>query len=476
MKRILHFALVLVVLTVLYSLSAHLLPAGVLGAMATTATTDIDEAMKVIFAEPLIDQTITDSELMAEFEGDTNVQTEETTGGRYIEMANLLQLPSGVGARAEGDYLPVPRGAAFKNTRVYLRKIMGVVEMTGDTMDRVRHDEGAFLNYSEQALPLLVENLKNDLDRQYAGFGAGIKARTTGTPVGPDVNGYYALGLKDSLGILGFEDPWLQFIEGDSIVFSATPAGTALKNPGTGQAAVVVGLDEDTNTLTLSMAAGLAAAVAASDYIFNGDSAGSSSQASGVDRELSGLLAAIDDGNIVDVYQNIDRTASDSRLFRSIVIDGGAAPWAGAITEDLLVYADDVTRQRGGGKPDLVVMSLSAARGYWKTLRADRIFPDPKAYAGGMLPLSVRMADRVLSIKTARKLPPQVVFGVQRNTFKRYHLGQWIWDDKTGSIWNRVTDGTGRKDAFYAVGKMYEQLCCTASRKNFRIDGLSKVS
>jgi hypothetical protein len=32
-----------------------------------------------------------------------------------------------------------------------------------------------------------------------------------------------------------------------------------------------------------------------------------------------------------------------------------------------------------------------------------------------------------------------------------------------------VTDGTGRKDAFYAVGNWYMQTGCLAPRKNWRI-------
>jgi hypothetical protein len=73
----------------------------------------------------------------------------------------------------------------------------------------------------------------------------------------------------------------------------------------------------------------------------------------------------------------------------------------------------------------------------------------------------------------ARKLPPEVCFALQSDTWRRLTLGTWDWDDRTGSIWNRVTDSVGRKDAFFATGNMYEQLFCTAPRKNVRIDNLS---
>jgi hypothetical protein len=41
-----------------------------------------------------------------------------------------------------------------------------------------------------------------------------------------------------------------------------------------------------------------------------------------------------------------------------------------------------------------------------------------------------------------------------------------------GSIWNLVTDAVGRKDAYFAFGKLYEQLACIMPRRNFRIEGL----
>jgi hypothetical protein len=46
---------------------------------------------------------------MSLFKTDMNVKTEETTGGKYIEMAHYLRLAGAAGARAENDYIPVPQ-------------------------------------------------------------------------------------------------------------------------------------------------------------------------------------------------------------------------------------------------------------------------------------------------------------------------------------------------------------------------------
>lgn len=440
--------------------------------MATTTTANLNEAMKVIFADPLITNVVTDTELMQLFEVDANVQVENTTQGRYVEMAHYFTLPAGVGARHENEYLPVPDAPEFLNSRLFLRKLQGVVEMTGDTMRRVTGSEGAFLDYMSRALPDLVERLRNEIDRQYIGYGAGLKARCAGTFQGA---GPYTLVVNRALGVTGYEDPWLQFLEGESVVFAADAGGVTIRNAGSAQAARITNINEDTNTLTLVAAAGLAAAVQNNDFIAAGDASGVSFRhaTSGEDREIAGLLAAVDDGGIIPTYNNIAR--ANRRYWQGLVINGGAAPWNGAMTEDLLTFADDESFVRGGGRIDCLVMSRSAVRGYWKSLRSDRFLMDPRQYMGGKSGVSILLGDRTIPLKVARKLPPQIAFGLTLGSFRRLTLNSWEWDDRTGSIWNRVTDAVGRKDAYYAAGNMYEQLFCVQPRRNFRIDGLAKV-
>lgn len=443
---------------------------------ATTDTAALDAAMKVIFSEPLVNNVVTDTELMSIFQTDMNVKTDETTGGRYIETSQYFALPAGVGARSENDYIPVADSPIFANARVFLRKIQGTVEMTGDTMRRVTSSEGAFLDYLERALPDLSTRLTHEVDRMYIGYGSGVKARiAAGGIAAYNANGW-ALTIDRAFGLTGYEDPFLLFLEGESIGATASLAAPiALRNPGSGQSAKVINITEGTNVLTVTGVQAWHDALAAGDYLANADAAGNSFPFGNpaTEREIHGLLGAVDDGTIIGTYMNIAR--ANYRLWNSIVINAANAPYNGVMSEDLLTFADDEAATKGGGKPDVVVMSRSAARGYWKSLKGDRFFMNPRGYEGGKGPLSIILADRTLQLKVARKLSPQVAFMLQSDTFRRFTLGSWEWDDRTGAIWNRVTDTTGRKDAYYAVGNMYEQLFCSAPRKNVRIEGLSKV-
>jgi hypothetical protein len=122
--------------------------------------------------------------------------------------------------------------------------------------------------------------------------------------------------------------------------------------------------------------------------------------------------------------------------------------------------------------PNTVVTSRTQADRYWWSLKSDRTFNDPKSYEGGRGKLWVRLGDRVVPIRVSRKMPPQLAYMLQTDTFRRWQVDGGKWDDKTGAIWNRVTDGVGRKDDFYAVYLWYLQLGNIAPRKNVRIQNL----
>lgn len=443
---------------------AHALTFALAG--TTTTTASLDNLMKVLYSEPLITDIIAESELMDMFKSDFNVKTEETTGGKYIETAHYLRLAGAAGARAENDYIPVPQSPKIQNSRIYLKKIMGVVEMTGDVMERVVGDEGSFINYMERALPDTKERVVNEVDRMYISYGAGVKARVKSKAGGNTIV------VDRALGITGYEDAWLQFQEGETIVFAVDAVGTALRNAGSTQAALVENIAESTGTLTLTLDAGLYAAITVDDFVFAGDQAGTSSSNGGVNREISGLLAGVDDGGIVATYNNVPRAGN--RFWNSRVVDASVAPYNGQMTELLLTIIDAQTSVSAQSKIDALVMSPHAPIGYWQDLKGDRIINDPKNYSGGKGSLSILLGDRTIPLRTARKLPPQIAFGLNTATWRRFTLGTWQWVARGGSIWNLVTDAVGRKDAYFAYGKMYEELACLYPRRNFRIEGLTR--
>lgn len=446
-------------------------------AAETTTTALIDEAMKVIFGKTLHNDIVADSEFMSIFRTEMEgIRQEETTGGRYIEQGHFHTLPGGAGWRLDDEYIPEAVSATFMNSRIYLKKFHVTLQMSGDTMRRVVGDVGAFINYMDQSKSGIIERANTGIDLAYIGFGSGIKARVNGsvTDLG---SGNFRITVKDHSGVTGFTDAWLAFLEGERCVFSSTAGFTALRAAGAAtQSAKVTDLDEDNSTVTFAGNATLIAAIADGDYIATGDGAGHSGQSSGTDRAMAGVMAAVDDGNILQTYMNVDRLAVGNRLWKSIIVNA-ATNFSGTLSEDCLNYAFRQTLIRGGGRPDYLIMSHSAHDSYWKSLKGDRFFIDPGGnYRSGKGKVELVLGDRTYPFKVARKLPPEVCFGIQSNRFTRLTLGQLTWADVTGSMWNYVTDSTGRKDSYWTQAFMYEQLYNAACRKSFRIEGLTPVT
>jgi hypothetical protein len=429
----------------------------------TTDVSDINEAMKIYFTDPIVVNVVTDTEILDLMMEDNNVQIETTTGGRYIETAQYFRLPAGAGFRTKGDYLPVPGAPKIKNSRVYLKKGVGVVQMEGEVMERVRTNMGAYIDYMDRAMPDFLERFNDNLDRAALGYGNGAKGKIA------QINGL-VITVDSALGVTGWTDAWLQFQEGESLVASADADASPLRNAngnGGADAAIVEDVDNEAGTITVNAVPG---AWAPGDFLFGGDVTGHSGQAAGEDREMIGLAGMVDDGSILQEFQGLDRNTY--RLWRGNVIDGNSGNFSGDLDEQVMVHADNQAYVLGKGMPNTVVTSRTQADRYWWSLKSDRTFNDPKSYEGGRGKLWVRLGDRVVPIRVSRKMPPQLAYMLQTDTFRRWQVDGGKWDDKTGAIWNRVTDGVGRKDDFYAVYLWYLQLGNIAPRKNVRIQNL----
>lgn len=445
--------------------------------MAATTTTVLDAGMKVIATEPVYNQWVAESELADLFEQNSDIQYDTTTGGRYIERAHWKSLPGGFGGRLEGDNMPEADDPVFFNSRVYLPQLYGRLEMEGHVFDRVTGDLGSFLNYAQEAFPAFAKGAAHTSDSYMIGYGYGIIARCSGTPTNV-TTAVEDVILTANFGITGMTGGWRQLKEGDRCVFSDTATMTTLRAAGANQTALVLSLDEATDTVRFSMNATLAAAIVSGDYIARGDTAGHDGTGGGSRNKVpQGLFAGVDDGTVLSTYLNVTR--SGNRPFNGIVIDSTSATlgFDGYLTEDLLIYADERVQESNAEKVDTVLLSYNANRMYWKDIKKDRMLIDPRALLGGKVaPMPFLLNGREIALRVVRKIPDEAVFGLSTKHWKKHTLGTWQWDNRSGAIWNRVVTSSGVKDRFYAIGKMSFELTCGYPRANFLIKNLRKVA
>lgn len=444
-------------------------------AVPVTTVTQLDPVMKVLASRPLYQNTINESEfsdiILVNSDG---VQIDQTTGGRYIENAHQFTKASGYRGMQDGGYLPVAEAPSFKNSRTNLKHSAYTLYMTGSAMRRVQGDEGAFVNYLETALPEAAKNMAHTDDRYLMGYGYDVRARVNGAPTG--TSAALVISVDTALGVAGLTDATYMFDEGDQLVFTSSLAATiALRAAGANQVAIVRDIDEAAGTITVETNATLAAAIADNDYIGTGDATDHNfPHGSGLTTMIpTGFMGAIDDGSILPTYMNIPRAGN--RPWKGIVVDGSASPWGGAVTESLILFASDEVKRKGGGNITALAASYSAERGLRKAFTADRMLTDVRSFVGGRAPMYINMGNNAVRLQFARKMPSELMYGIDASTWTRHTMGSFEWDDTPGSIWNRVTDSTGPKDAYYATGYKYDEYFCSYPRRNFRIQGLTAV-
>lgn len=457
--------------------------------MPVTARSDVSAVQKVVF-DAFHNDVIFDSEFADIFESDTDVQTDTTGGGRYIEHAVQLAMGGGGRAMSSESYLSLAQTPRFANPRIYLKSFHDTLNLSGEALDRLKSGEEGWLSAMEQALPDLKNRMVHHDDCAMLGLGNGVKARirsVTSTLGGisftagvsaynSPATGQFAIAIDRPFGITGLTEAWRLFAENDSIVLTAdaTAATPTLRNAGTTQAAVVTNIDEDNDVLILTAASALQAAVAAGDYIGLGDAAGSEFQVSSVFQTMTGLYGAVDDGSLLATYMGVTR--SNERLLKAKTLTA-STNYNSQLSETCLERADDLLTDRKSAIK-VIITSKSGNRQYRKSLRGDRLFNANATGVGGTSAgqkgLQIILGTNNVNLRVSRKIPPEVTFGLADTKWKLYQSGSMEFDTRTGSMWKQYVDGTGRKHQYFADVFRYRELFCGFPGGNVRIDGLSK--
>lgn len=362
----------------------------------------------------------------------------------------------------EDDYFPDNVAPGWLQSNLTIKQIAARVDMSGRAFRRAIEGPAAFATWADMALTERAKRVAFHMDRMSLGTGTGIVGRINGTPDGTGDQ------INDAFGIAGLGTALNNFLRDETFRYSPNANGTS---PRAGVVHVVrINYSADTFDTDLTSALGTpatAASAASTDYVFVGSANVNGSGA----REIMGLEGHIDDGTNVATYQGQTRSNFPDVLNSQII--NSTTSYSGVASEDLFDFCDATCYERAGGRPDLILVNRSGQRSFWKSLRGDRVLNDPQGqYTGGKTTLRMMLGDRIVEVRAARKVPVSRGYGIDRSTFRRFKIGSGRWDGVTGSIWNRVQDSTGVKDAAYAVWIQEEELACVHPAKNFKITSL----
>lgn len=413
------------------------------------STDNLNELMKITFDDTVIPEVITDTELMDIL---PDGEVKRGSEGRWFETSQLYQSPGSFGSRSEGGYIPTPVPAKAENARINLKKILGSLDATAETLKKIKGSKAAFVDWAREQFPHFKESLADEYDRQALGDGSGIRARVNMAEPAT------TLLVNRTYGITGLDQTLMQFQVGLNLRASPNADGSS---PRAGVMRVEQ-IDWDTGAIVVDQ---LATSLANNDYLFEGDAADNS-----VGKDMMGLLGLIDDGGIVETLQNIDR--SEHLWFRSYVHDVIDVHGSGTtLSESVLIRADRLSRFRGGGKISHLILSEDGFDQVWENLKLDRAINDPRSYTGGRKGVDIMFGGtRVINLRTARKMPSKLGFGLQADQLRKFMLHEWEWDDTTGSTWKQIVDANGRRDEFYAYGSSYGELAVKSAQRSWRIE------
>jgi hypothetical protein len=439
--------------------------------MSTTGTKSaagdfagLNDAMKQTYSGPFMTNIEGESEVVQAFTDAGDFDTTEGPDGKQVNLGLYIAAGGGVVSMLEDDYLPAAGQPVWAQANITIKQLAAAVDLSGRTLRRVKEGPAAFADWAKMALPEKAKRVAFHRDRMLLGTGTGIVCRINGTPDGTGD------AVDDTFGIAGLEGALNMFLRNDTLRYSPNTSGAS---PRTG----VVNVDSinygaATFNTSVAGSTGTATSAADNDYVFLGDVNVYGQGA----RDFMGLEGHIDDGTNVTTYQGLTRSSYTDVLYSQIIDSSTYATAPAVLSENIIDYADALCFERAGGKPSMLLVNRNGQRSFWTALKNDRVINDPQGqFVGGKKIDGLRMllGDRVVTVKAARKVPSSRAFLLDTSTLKRFRVGEGRWDDITGSIWNRVTDSTGSKDAARAFYIVEEEYACVHPAKSAKITKLA---
>lgn len=146
------------------------------GTLQGATSTTLANVLKNLYVEPLVDQ-LNNEILVNQL---LSVDSEHFEGLKAI-IALHTSRSKGIGARLEGDDLPVAGNQQYAQAQYDMASHYGRVGVTGQAIMRSKSPAGAFVRSFDDELKRIKDDLALDFARQTYGTGDGVIATVNGT-------------------------------------------------------------------------------------------------------------------------------------------------------------------------------------------------------------------------------------------------------------------------------------------------------
>lgn len=383
---------------------------------ATLAT--VGAILKEVY-EPQIREQLEDSTVALKRIEKSSEGIESKVGGRYVTFSIKTRRNAGIGARAEGEALPIPGQQGFASARIPLKYLYGGIQLNGQVFELADSNWQALSSALDEEIQGLKDDLAKDQNRQVYGTQVGTLAVIT-------ADGVNTVTVSDTMYLqLGMQ---IDIVDGTTLA-NATPTVKASNRQ-------ITAINTTTGVVTYS---GADATAVANDVLVRTGSA---------QREWTGFTSIFaNTGTLYNVDPNVEPVWK-------AVVDSNAGVNR-ALSEGLMItLADNIRAQ--GGKTTAIFTNLGVRRSYYNLLSQQRQFVNTQKYEGGFTGLGFVTDNGEIPVVVDLDAPKNKMFFVNEKEITLYREKDWSWMDRDGSMWQRVIG----YDAYEARMYQYSEIGC----------------
>jgi hypothetical protein len=368
--------------------------------------------------------------------------TKDLVGRRAVLPLHMTR-NVGIGARLEGEVLPVAGNQGTTTQIINLRSNYGRMRLSRQVISRMESDRGAFTRAIELETEGLRSDSARDYNRQSWGTSDGVVATCGTTTASATVQ----------LALTTPEQVMVNIAEGMrvDIGITADPQSVAANRS-------VTAVDITNRTITIS---GGTVTTSSSNYVFRQGSGGTGAN----QRELTGAQTMISDsGTLFDV------NPVTYFQWKSIVEGNGAV--TRPLSENLVMKASMRAEQRSGKKVDQLWAEDGVYRAGINLLTAQKRFVNETTVKGGAVGVEFATTGEMRALMHDRDAPVGKIYGVCTSELVEFVDEDWQFEDLDGSVLQRATDST---HAFEAIWFKFSEFATVRRNAHFRIDDLEQA-
>jgi hypothetical protein len=447
-------------------------------------TTSYDGLLKDVYLPGLTDTVFNDPTFSALIQRSSN---QIDYKGQRIIRAFKTQRAGGVGAFAEGgDFVSsVPQKG--KQGYEQIKYLNAYFSLSGPVIKAAQQGEGSFVDIVSDSFDDMMNNAKNDFERQIVGEGTGLVCQWTDSDVtGTGESTAYDMtgeGFFDTQHVIDgqkYEVATLDYTSESSFIDRSTYDGTNYELTAYSHTKGSKKTGDTTRGTVVWSETVSGGTIAQNDYVLRSKAYLSGNTTSASCLEINGLQNLV--SNATNMSSNTDgkNESTVTRYLNIWNLSRLTYPYLASnvkyvnaeLDEEILLDYLMEQKYQYQADPNILVVSPRAMLKYFTNVKDDRRFNTMTAlqWVGGYTGLGIQLGDKQLMLTTIGSMPDKKLFLLNTNDFAFAQMTNgYEWLGKGGRI---LTQKEGSDNQF-ATAVWYGNFVCNDPEKQFKGYGIT---